>query len=1062
MPPKRMSFADLVVSGKRGLGGCSPWTNLIGDDIPNTLISYTPHTLVFASTNNLDDSIVDSEIVCKETGVPSAIVQYLASLTSTLTGSNKTFTCGGVVWHVGMCDSATTPYICANCSASSMCQSSIINDPYAIGCFSNGSSRYDSLQVLTIDFEDISVAPVILSISVTGNSESLEVDYSVSEGVGSIVCAAFKSPGAPPLSVDSLLVDGHLSPLNGNTGAYIISGLTPSTSYDVYCATMSSLDAPMKLDLILNTKVVQTTACCRSVSVNLLRSSVLDSQDVANIVQVAIDIPPSTALTAEIRLLNEMGVSLPDVFMPQRVSFGPSINLRGALSSYLKSSPGSYTLNVTLSGPAASSYVVSYPRGRQFSIINSIQEPVAPRLLSAEFSNDGTSIIVLFTSSTNRAGYTNSFQCSAVFAFSLSSNIMCIWITDSSARILSAGSAGAGGSIKIGDRIILKNGVLKAKCIEPTSGVLAVSCRNWTFSSRNNVTVQAPATPILPQVSVIAPSQIGPCDSLVVDVTGSRGSGGRPFVSCSLLVSSLDPAVSNLQTFLNGITTFDQPISLTAEYLTPGYAYSLVVKLCSFLGACGISTHRFAVSSSPNIPIVAIFASKLSVSKRFATLRIAGNAYISSCNGGKSRTLLDYTWLVSENGIPIGVQSVSTDKTIMLLPPYTLSVGKLYTVTLTAQHTISWKKSSATVAVFIESGEVLAYVVGSSYRGLPSDGMVTIDASASYDEDDPDNVDTLVFIFTCIQIHPSINLNCPLTLQNVPGAPWSVQASVPAHNRDSLIGSIHKVTVDVAQKTDDRFAQTFVEVEVLPLLAPIVTLKAANGIRINPSEKLKILGTLETNSSVTAQWSVDDNSVDLYSIALSAVSQTFSISTKSDSNSFNGKATFLFSLVLPAFTLSEDSTFTFSLQCVDASGYSSTAALAIFTNSPPSMGSYDVSPSSGVKLLTDFLCTALQFEDVDIPLTYEFSYQGPASTFSVHRARAALPFAGLEQLGFKLMTRLRVFDSLDAEREGLASVVVEAGEKLKVSDVKEYFNVGVVNASGYAGTERLSHLLFII
>jgi hypothetical protein len=59
--------------------------------------------------------------------------------------------------------------------------------------------------------------------------------------------------------------------------------------------------------------------------------------------------------------------------------------------------------------------------------------------------------------------------------------------------------------------------------------------------------------------------------------------------------------------------------------------------------------------------------------------------------------------------------------------------------------------------------------------------------------------------------------------------------------------------------------------------------------------------------------------------------------------------------------------------------------------------------------------------------------------------------AGLEQAGFELTTRLRVFDALDAERVMFSDVVVKTGEKLTAEGAQQYFDVGVVNASGYAG-----------
>jgi hypothetical protein len=46
-----------------------------------------------------------------------------------------------------------------------------------------------------------------------------------------------------------------------------------------------------------------------------------------------------------------------------------------------------------------------------------------------------------------------------------------------------------------------------------------------------SVIVMAPAVPIIPKVSLIAPSTISMCDSLPIDASGSVGHGGRPWTS---------------------------------------------------------------------------------------------------------------------------------------------------------------------------------------------------------------------------------------------------------------------------------------------------------------------------------------------------------------------------------------------------------------------------------------------------------------------------------------------------------------------------------------------------
>jgi hypothetical protein len=73
--------------------------------------------------------------------------------------------------------------------------------------------------------------------------------------------------------------------------------------------------------------------------------------------------------------------------------------------------------------------------------------------------------------------------------------------------------------------------------------------------------------------------------------------------------------------------------------------------------------------------------------------------------------------------------------------------------------------------------------------------------------------------------------------------------------------------------------------------------------------------------------------------------------------------------------LESDITYTFKLTCTSpSSGSSTVGSIDLKTNSPPSPGSFIVSPSSGIELSTSFTFIALNWEDQDLPITYQFGY----------------------------------------------------------------------------------------
>jgi len=72
-------------------------------------------------------------------------------------------------------------------------------------------------------------------------------------------------------------------------------------------------------------------------------------------------------------------------------------------------------------------------------------------------------------------------------------------------------------------------------------------------------------------------------------------------------------------------------------------------------------------------------------------------------------------------------------------------------------------------------------------------------------------------------------------------------------------------------------------------------------------------------------------------------------------------------LYLKADVLSIDSEYAFYMHCGPL-----VASISVFTNSPPSYGVFEVIPNAGIEASTDFLFTATNWQDVDLPLMYSF------------------------------------------------------------------------------------------
>jgi hypothetical protein len=919
---------------------------------------------------------------------------------------------------------------------------------------------------LVINFDNLAVAPDILSISTSSpKKRDIQIDLTLDEAEGTVVCAAYQSSSQyVPSEVRTLLLQNQAVEIVSENTSFTITGLIASIDYDIYCATFSTLDAVMSNEDMLGTKTTQSTACCRLIEVEILKSSVSSDEDAPNAVKVTLPslLPDDLTLTFTTKYyVNESFLStsegeLGNPFAPNSFSFTSSslsLTKNIAYISTLGGVPGFYFLDFELSGTSAGSYAMSYGGGDTLVVLNSENEPAAPSIRSATFTADGSNFVVLFDAATNRGNDNNNFFCSKLFiSSSITGLTKCRWADDMRVEVYSNGNDGA----VVNDAISLLPESLKAKCRVLGNG--GPACSVWAHSLASTAFIQPPLTPSLPSISLISPTQIGPCDALPIDLTSSSGAGGRQFASWSFAVSSRHPNSSDIEVFLSQVQTIRRPISVPTSLLFAGYAYSFSVTLCTFLGGCSLSSHTVVVSSSGNIPIVSLNSEKIRNVNRFSPLKLRGDAFTSQCGGTTSTANLAFSWemqtyIGDEEGFVVvtdpALQSTAIDPRFFVLPAYSIPVGTLYSLILTVRHLESLKYSSTSITLTAVQGDVVAVILGSSEVGLQNDRELVLDAGDSYDEDNNLAVGAeadLLFSFNCKQVFPSFIDACLLDLALFTAS--SIAISVP-QNDESMIGSVHEVSLVVQHATDGRKAASSLTVNILPSLAPVVEIQAES-TRINPSQKLKLVGIVEFVSAGTATWTLDDTSINLEEEASSVTSRAL---TASDGNT----QTLTMSLVIPPNVLPQQSSFNFMLTVMLDSGYSNVATIVVLTNSPPRPGAFVVSPLNGTMLHTYFSFSAENWEDSDRPISYAFGFLQDQISFSVLRTKSELSYFSSRDLpsgpvsdAYLLIAHMEVYDVMNAKASVSTPLTVVEGEEMTASDIDDYFSDSMSNSNGYS------------
>lgn len=159
--------------------------------------------------------------------------------------------------------------------------------------------------------------------------------------------------------------------------------------------------------------------------------------------------------------------------------------------------------------------------------------------------------------------------------------------------------------------------------------------------------------------------------------------------------------------------------------------YSFTLRLTSFLGLRSSITHRVTVTDDSNIPTLSLVGPSYRTMIASSPLTILSAASPSVC--ASSFAAIKYVWTVQLNNLTTTIKSSSKDPTRFSLPAYSLEVGNLYKVTVTA--TSGSSSVTASVLVFVAPGPVTALILGSRARSIPRDKPFTLDGSISFDAD---------------------------------------------------------------------------------------------------------------------------------------------------------------------------------------------------------------------------------------------------------------------------------------------------------------------------------------
>ena len=834
---------------------------------------------------------------------------------------------------------------------------------------------------------------------------------------GSVYCLPY-SGNSVPTSVNAVIAGGTRVIISSPfaVGSARFDTLLPSSVYRLYCAASSASGNGQwtLLEEMLSSKREVRTACCREVTVSLMVDSHIAGTALLNRISVTVDAAPSSPLQLHLAVTrdNITAVNADSFFYPSKVMLTTASWSSAHFVSILPAEVGTYALHASLSGSDSSRYAVKFSNSKSIvRLLPSSSEPETPFVAAATFGSSGKQITVTFSSRVDRAHLPVIFPCKSLFTFVDADTSLCTWQDDVSVVI----SLGKVAKAIPSDSLSVLPGVLRAACL--TS---AAVCSKWQTVSNTAVSVSPPALPLNPVVTISAPVTVSVCDSPVIDLSTSSGSGGRDWSKIVISVSCDNATLAaRLASFFNDRYSLSRPSPLPAGMLQSGRAYTFTASLCNFLGQCGQASHVMSVSAVAS-PVVTIQGAQHVVIDANSPFSVKAAAFVSQCDGSVSSSDLAYSWTVSKvaSGEVTQIKSVSQNPAMFRLNSRSLQASTTYQIRVQVTSLALLTTSAASVIVSVSAPAVAALIMGGAEQSVGITRPLVLDARGSY-YTDGSSLDDVNFTWSCKQTYPTLSA-CPSTLRIEEIRNGRMLSITPS--AETTLDSVYVFTVMLLGAHAVQSSSASVQVTAVAPTDPIisVSLKGRDiSSKMNPSDSVVLEGGIIVNDRITSTWSISaDSSVDLMSCALTPTSQVLSVGRN------------IVNLVLKKNCLPGRSVpYTFSLS--SGRSYSS---IPVIVNIPPLPGTFEVSPKNGTAVSTKFLFLASKWYDDDLPLSYAFGYYSDSdgkalivqdlseSTYGY----SFLP-AGSSAVNHDVTCYVKVLDSLGEYAHAMASAKVLSG-----------------------------------
>ena len=565
-----------------------------------------------------------------------------------------------------------------------------------------------------------------------------------------------------------------------------------------------------------------------------------------------------------------------------------------------------------------------------------------PEISIGRFVNLLNAIQVIFKFDTNRAELSGSFGCSRVLdvttaeaTYYFGYQHFCSFTSTSVLKI----TFGDTPHVLAGYSFALKDLTLRASAESST-----------LFATNETFAVQDPLLPTVPTTSLTASSEfVGLCDVLVLDGTGSWGSGGRD-MAYEYSVQAVTGDVSNISYAFSvaNAASGQRSITLDSSLMTAGSVFRVTLRTTNFIGYSHSMTVTIEKLGWP-APVLSVQGSTVQTTYHSSSFFLQVNAALPSficVDAGISGTKLSFSWDEATGHFNGQLSGTSKNPRILYIPAGTLEAGVNYTFIATG-----WMpnnpslNNTASVIVEVAYQDLFAVIDDGVHRQVGKDTGFSLNGKMSYDPDGA--AGDLSYAWRCNATSATASCSSIELLQ---------AESINIASGALEVGE-YVFTLTVSKGKRSSSTSTFIEilsgsppkVEVTPLTSKKYNLDSGF-IKVSSAPVVSSL-------PVTTTWSAPDTDVvDIFKLRGKIVNSIRNADMAVVQLSF----------------LTEGFTYTLKLSAIDSAFVSSYATVTFTINEAPSSGSMTVAPLNGRALSTLFSLSAVNWVDDDLPMAYLF------------------------------------------------------------------------------------------